>query len=299
MANSIVMDEEEFERASSGFSSASTDVATVGEGFPSSFSGALNAGLMNESVSSISNELASIAASIGSVKNIIAKHSNEMFTYDKTMSEMAEDIEIPTDFLANNAAQVNEYNRTLLGKIDGRSVNEGVASSEIEDNDESIVSAEGLKDITGETAKEEVYDDSSVIGNSILGSIVQGETEAQTYDDEVSVQKSALTDIGGNQTEEQAYDESTVVGKSLLGNINSNGASQEQAYDDSSSIAAAASLGDITSNSAGKAYDEVMIDTQNLASVAFANVVNSQDEKKKKVEEELESVNYDDFESHQ
>ena len=323
--NNIVMNEQEFELAASAYSNSSTNVSTAGADAPSKFTGAINAGLLGDSIGAITNQLSMISASISNVQGIMTKHSNEMFTYDRTMAKMAEEIEIPTDFLANDSAEVNQYARTLLGKIDGTSVNEGQTAKEFKEIDESTVSAEGLRNITGQDAKEEVYDDSSVVGKSILGNITSGDTVQQTYDDSVSVQGSALADINnnqteqqtyddsvsvqgsklsnisGNQTEQKEYDESTVIGKSILGQVNSNNATKQQELDVTSAIAAAQNLADMSNGSAGKAYDEVMIDTQNLASTAFAGMVNSQDveNKKKKVEEEIERVNYDEFESHQ
>ena len=296
-SNFLSMREEEIDSAISGFDKCATGMGTTGAGINGKFKGATDVGLMNGTVSAVSREVNLISSAIGNVKNMMRKHTNEMFDYDRTMAKMANDIEIPQDFLANNAMEVNQYNKILVGKIDGRSVNDGEEAQKISDIDESEINAEGLTDIRGAAAKEEIYDDSSVIGKSTLGSIVGNVTEKQEYDDTVNVNKSALQNINGNQTQQQEYDgESVIQGQSTLGTINKNVASQQQDYDASLSIAAAQSLGNINNNNTSNVQN---LDQTTMAA-AFdnfaANEFEEAEKKKKKAEEELEHVDYEEFE---
>lgn len=318
--NVLCMREEEFQAAAAGFGRSASSIASAGQGVPGKFSGATNSGLMGTSVSTVARQMGALSSSIGNIQGIINKHSNQMFGYDRTMAKMANDIEIPQDFLANNSMEVNTYNRTLLGKIDGKSVNEGETATEFKEIDDSTVVRESLSDIRGTDSVEEKYDASSIIGKSVLGNISGNQTEAQNYDDKVSVQranmenisgdqtkaqdyddkvsvqKANMQNISGNQTQQQQLDESTVIGKSVLGNVNKNSETQRQELDTSTTIATTNLTGvgtDGVKVDPGKAYDEVMAETQNLAGASFATMVNSQTPEKKKTEKEHEDVDFD------
>lgn len=158
---------------------------------------------------------------IGGINKIVKQHTSDMLEYENTLAKKADDIEIPKDFLAENSLKVNEYNYSLVQKLDGKAVTEGKAQGEAKDIDESVVAAEGLVDITKQDTQEQKLDESTVIGKSVLGNIVKDETKAQELDGTSSVQAKSLGDVNnGNNQVEQKIDESTVIGRSVLGNIN-------------------------------------------------------------------------------
>lgn len=236
MANNVLtMDEDELATATSGFDRCASDIGSTGEGVPGAFSSATSVGLLNKSVSQITQQITAIASSLSNVSGIVKKHSAQMFEYDRTMAKMAEDIEIPQDFLANNSMEVNEYNVTLLGKIDGKSVNRGSEAKEFNEIDDSTVAAEGLVNIKKDDTQKQEYDSSSIIGKSVLGNISGNQTQAQNYDDSSSVSRGNMENINKNQTEQQTYDDSSIVNKSNLSNI-SGDQTKEQTYDASSSV---------------------------------------------------------------
>ena len=300
--NNLCMREEEFQAADAGLGRSSTGVGDVGAGIPSKFSGAVNSGLMGKSVSAISKEMSLISSSISNMRNIVKKHSNEMFTYDRTMAKIANDIDIPTDFLAENAMKVNEFNTSLLGKIDGRSVNEGEQAKEFKEIDDNTVSAEALKDISGNVTEQQDYDASSVIGKSVLGNIVKEETEEKEYDDSSSVQTGALSDISSEATQKQELDESTVLGKSILGSVNTASDTDKKEYDANVSVAATNLTGmDATPKAASaKTEDEAIIQAQGMTAAAFTGMAASEQTKKtnEQIEEAMRKVDeqhIDDF----
>ena len=201
--NNLVMDEAEMNAGASSLGMCSTNVSSASSGVPGKFSGATNSNMMNKSVGEVTKQLNLIGTSISGVQGIISKHSSEMFGYDRIMAKLADDIEIPTDFLANNSMEINTFNRSLLEKTDGTSVNEGQADHGFRDIDDSTISAEGLHDMGDDQTKEQKYDESSVIGKSILGNISNEGSQEQEYDDDSAVQKGVISDISGNTTQEQ------------------------------------------------------------------------------------------------
>ncbi len=317
MANNVLtMDEDEMNQATSGFDRCSADIGTTGQGVPGQFSSATSVGFLTNSVSQISKQINSIASSLSNISGTIKKQSAQMFEYDRSMAQMADAIEIPKDFLAENSMEVNQYNMTLLGKIDGKSVNEGEQAKKFNEIDESTIAAEGLVNITKADTQKQEYDASSVIGKSVLGDISGNQTEAQTYDASSnvarsnveninknqteeqtydassSVSKSNLSNISGNQTEQQKLDETTTIGSSVLGNINKNDATQQQDYDASSTVAATG-LEDMGNKGESQGQVDLMMDPNLTSTVAFNQMVAATTPEKENKEEEIRRVNTD------
>lgn len=287
--NVLCMNEEENQQAASGFNRCATEMGDQASAIPSKFSGAVSSGLMGESVSAITKEISALSDSIASMSTIITKHSSQMFEFDRATAQMADEIEIPTDFVANNSMEVNEYTRVLLGKIDGKSVNEGTASIAFNEIDDSTVAAQKLKDITGTTSVEEKYDDrTSIVGESKLGNISGEQAQTQTYDATVSVERTSMGNINSNvQTQQQALDESTILGESRLGNINGNNSTQQQNLDTSTTIAAA-NLNSVNNNTNSTSFDDNFM---GIVQGMNMNMMNSYQEKAKKDDDDND-VNY-------
>ncbi len=224
------------------------------------FSSATNMGVLSKNVDVAAEGMQMISEAIANTSKIIKTHTQEFYNYDKELARKAEEMEIPQDFLNENAMEINTYNYSILGKVDGRAVTEGQASKKPEEIDESVVAAQKLVDITGTQSKEEKYDESTIIGKSVLGNIAKDETKKQEYDDTSSIGAQALKDVnkGGVQTQ-QEYDDSTVIGKSVLGNINDMS---------TMSTVAAASSADVINTEKKKAEEEelVKLDSDELMS---------------------------------
>jgi hypothetical protein len=184
------MREEEFDTLAATLANSSNNVSQTGGGIGSKFAGAVDAGLLGDSVSKVSSQMAAISTSISNVQNIVKKHSNQMFSFDRSMASKIEEIQIPTDLMANDSSEINTYTQTLLGKIDGQSVNNGQASTAFKEIDESVVQGEALTDIHGDQTQQQTYDASSGIGG-----------------------QQAMRNISGDQTQQQNYDATSVVNK--------------------------------------------------------------------------------------
>ena len=288
MANDVLrMKEEEFEEFTSGLQKSSTRFSSTEGQYKKDFQNLVNTGLTGDSVGKIGNQMVAITNSISNVKNIIQKHSSQMFSFDRSVAKKIEDIDIPQDFVANDSSSVNYYTQTLLGKIDGQSVNEGQESHMFKEIDDSVVNAEKLTDIRGTDSKEEKYDArSSIGGQSILGNISGDTTKEQHYDSSSSVSKATMENISGNVTEQQHYDETSVGGKSILRDISS-AATQKQDYNDGTGRMSAEALGDITS----KESKEVSFDDLHRE---FTSSVNDLDTSNDRTKEDGTSVRVSD-----
>ncbi len=222
-SNKLVIREEEIEELSTTMNKVSNNTVSASKGVVKTFGKASSSG-MGPSVKAVSKELSLISQSIDNVKNIMKKHTKEMFDYDLKMAQEAGTIEIPLDFLANNSTEVNSYNRILLGKIDGRSVNDGVASHAFEEVADNTFNRKDVLDITKDATKEQNYDANSEVVRSAVNNITSDkDQQLQHLDEKTVIGQSVLSNINNNNVQRtQQFDESTVIGKSVLSDI-SNG----------------------------------------------------------------------------
>ncbi|MBR1386365.1 MAG: hypothetical protein IJ568_06010 [Bacilli bacterium] len=236
-SNRLVIREEEIEDLSATMNKVSNNTSSASKGVVTRFGKAASAG-MGPSVKAISKELSLISQSIDNVKNIMRKHTKELFDYDLKMAQEAGAIEIPQDFLANNSTKVNTYNRSLLSKIDGRSVNEGVASHAFEEIADNTINRKDVLDITKDATKEQTYDASSQVVRSAVSDITSDkEQQLQNLDEKTVIGQSVLTNINNNNVQRtQQLDESTVIGKSVLSDISNGIVPGEVKLDDDTEI---------------------------------------------------------------
>ena len=158
------MREEEFDTLSASLGRSSEGVSTTGGSIGQNFAGAVDAGLLGNSVSTISKQMKAISGSISNVQNIVQQHSSQMFSYDRAMASKIGEIEVPNDFVANDSAEVNTYTQALVAKMDGQSVNDGQEAGEFEEIADSSVTVEMMKDIHGDVTVRQRYDDASSVG---------------------------------------------------------------------------------------------------------------------------------------
>ena len=263
--------------------------------------GATDAGVMTKQAAAVQNQLNMINERIESIGKKVGNHTRSMFELEKTKAAVIRGMQKPGYFLAENATKVNEFNRIIRGKIDGdKTVDEGKEAKAFEEIDESVIgAAEKLGDITGAAATEEVYDDdSSIKGESKLGNIKKDEeTEEQELDDSSSINQSALHNIINAGTTQQELDaESSIQGQSNLGSIGQFKSTKEQEYDDESSLDENQKLGVAENQKSAKEQQEL---EKQMMAAAYDNFAANelQEEMKRRAEDELEHVDYNEFEN--
>ncbi len=177
-----------------------------------SFTGMKTAGMFAQGFSDIQGQIGSLGTSIGQVSKMVNEHTDTIRGLDEQGVKEVEQILVPQDFVANNSMQINEFNKSLLEKIDGKHVDSSAAEGQVEGVADSIVN------------KIQTFDD-----------VTKEATQAQTYDERVSIDaKQELDNISNpNGTEDQHIDESTkIAGQEDLVNINNGEGLTEQKIDE-------------------------------------------------------------------
>ena len=190
-----------------------------------------------DNIKNIANQANAEIKSIISEATLLRNGAQSMSDTDNALaSEFDKSFSPPLDFTANNVMDTNKFNATIIGKVDGTSVNEGHKTEKASEIDETTVAAKALTDISGDQTKAQTYDDTTIIGKSILGNISGDQTKAQTYDDSTSIGNTKLKSANLNQNlDEQVYDDSSNINRNVLQNMNG-AQSVAQTYDDSSNI---------------------------------------------------------------
>ena len=156
-------------------------------------------GLFNKGFTKLERAFDATSKTMENCKNVNEAYKEQIVTFEKTTSSKIETMKMPSNFSINDSMEINNVATVSLDKNDGRSVNEGVESTEKEltdrynevnrsslgninneiaqveqklDNLNTIKEKETLKDMTGkEEQKEQIYDDRVDINNQALNGI--------------------------------------------------------------------------------------------------------------------------------
>ena len=228
----IVYDEERNLAYGNGLIKLSGNTSDEQGNVASNFSALVNKGIAEQTVKDIQGNMTSMEMLWNDTGSTIVNFTTDTFNYERENANAISGMQIPNDFLAENAVQINQYNKTLLSKIDGKSVNEGHTTEKANEIDDSGVVREALADITKADTQAQTYNEaSSIVGQSILGNISGNVTEGQTYDERVSINGSTLQNITKADTQAQTYDERVSINGGTLQNI-TKGDTQAQTYDE-------------------------------------------------------------------
>lgn len=221
--NVLSMREEEMEEAVVGLNKIYTDGDNADKSIPTNFSGMKKSGLFDVGINTINKQLNSINTSIFNVKSMINNHSTEMFNMDRQLANIANKIAIPQDFVKNNSMQANIVKNVALEKTDGKTVNDGQATSSVNMEDNTIINAQSLGSIVSNlTPEEERLNTATAINRQGVNNINnnQGLT-SQDIDTASDIAREALGNINKNQTlSEQSINGDTNITYATLNDIN-------------------------------------------------------------------------------
>ena len=221
--NVLSMREEEMEEAVVGLNKIYTDGDNADKSIPTNFSGMKKSGLFDVGINTINKQLNSINTSIFNVKSMINNHSTEMFNMDRQLANIANKIAIPQDFVKNNSMQANIVKNVALEKTDGKTVNDGQATSSVNIEDNTIINAQSLGSIVSNlTPEEERLNTATAINRQGVNNINnnQGLT-SQDIDTASDIAREALGNINKNQTlSEQSINGDTNITYATLNDIN-------------------------------------------------------------------------------
>lgn len=214
MGNVIVMNEAQMEESVSLIGRSQNNQETTANNFNTKMSPIKNTGLIDNAIDTVQDQMDSLSGALLNVKNIVQKHSTQMFEMDRQLSKIASNIEIPQDFVKNDTMKTNSFDQMLIEKMDGQSVNDG----------------SNLRDT-------KPLDESSVAGVN-LGNIKNGnKNDEQTYDETMTVQKENLNTISKNSNlDEKKLDDSTGISSVAVKNINKNETFDSKELNDASNI---------------------------------------------------------------
>ena len=221
--NVLTMREEEMEEAVVGLNKIYADGDNVDKSIPNNFSGMKKSGLFDVGINTINKQLNSINTSIFNVKSMINNHSTEMFNMDRQLANIANKIAVPQDFVKNNSMQANIVKNVALEKTDGKTVNDGQATSSVNMEDNTIINAQSLGSIVSNlTPEEERLNTATAINRQGVNNINnnQGLT-SQDIDTASNIAREALGNINKSQTlSEQSINGDTNITYATLNDIN-------------------------------------------------------------------------------
>ena len=230
--DNLVINPDEMNNAVSGYNQLAARLGSAKSSVSSGFTGMRDAGFFSNGLKGISRQLGAISKTVGNVGRSMSNQTRGMLELDAALATKASEIEIPNDFVANNSMALNEYNKSLLEKLDGKSVNEGKDTTEKPGEvGESIMSGKlELTDITkGPLGQQALQDNLEGTKQNLDNINHAGGEELQQVDDRRTFDKEQLTNINnGGGTGKQELDGSTTVNKENLVNINANAAGGTQ-----------------------------------------------------------------------
>ena len=230
--DNLVINPDEMNTAISGYNQLAARIGQAKSSVGSGFTGMRDAGFFSNGLKEMSKQLGAISKTVGNVGKSMSKQTSGMLELDAALAKKASEIEIPQDFVANNSMAMNEYNKSLLEKLDGKSVNEGAATTEkpAEVEDSIMKGKLQLDDITSAALGQQALQDNLEGSKQQLDNINHaGGEEMQNVDDTRTFDKEQLSNINnGAGTDKQQIDGSTTVNKEQnFVNINANGATQK------------------------------------------------------------------------
>ena len=143
-------------------------------------------GVFGNGIKTINDQMDTITNSMMVMSGAIQKGTQAIFETEFKLLQEARDLEIPKGFETSNITSTSVSSNISLNKNDGKSVNNGTASSKIkEDLNSSIHSKENLTEMNDNTTLEQRIDENIYTNNKIkLASLeTQSENKEETFQD--------------------------------------------------------------------------------------------------------------------
>ena len=199
--------------------------------------------LFGSGTKQISTQLGNLQGTLDNVQGIVGRQGESMFNRDTALGRAASEIEVPDDFVKNDANRFTQYHNELLQKTDGQSVNDGSGTRDTKEMDDSVIGKQKeMADITTSGGVEEQnYDESSGIAKEqdMANITTAGGAVEQEYDSRSGIATAeSLGDIttAGGAVEQEYNSNSVVTEEQKLANINGAGGLEEQAVNTASLV---------------------------------------------------------------
>ena len=180
----------------------------------------------------LQNTTAQIADGVERISFINRKHLENFVEIDRQLATKIDQLEMSHDFVGNNSLATNTYNTTILGKIDGKSVNVGaeVTNKQTYDDRSSVSKMQTLTDITTGATVEQHAKDINGVNAVVLGNVANSNANDEQHAQEIQgVRNLSLGDVSNeSSTVEQHAQEIQGVNGISLGSLNNGNNTVEQ-----------------------------------------------------------------------
>lgn len=276
MGNVIVMNEAQMEESVGLIGRSQNSQEMTANNFNTKMSPIKNTGLVDNAIDTVQDQMDSLSGALLNVKNIVQKHSTQMFEMDRQLAKVASNIEIPQDFVKNDTMKTNSFDQMLIEKMDGQSVNNGADLRDTKPLDESSVAGVSLGNIkNGNKNDEQVYDETMTVQKENLNTISKDSNlDEKKLDDSTGISSVAVKNINKSETldSKELNDASNIV-RTNLHQLNSD----KQVIEDNPNILTEKVLSGIESakstlnnalNSNARTSKTLNNDVSNVASIA-------------------------------
>lgn len=202
--NNFVFNEEEMNNNIANVNKLSYNAEDSYSKSSAGFTDLKDSGLFGEGINAISNKLNTISSSITNLKDIVDYSTARTVSLENHLSKIAEEIEVPHDFILNDGMKFNSIDDIKLSKNDGRAITDGIASSTSSYDDKSDVKVQNLESIVKDDT-EKIDDNIEIDVNSKeLNNVNNGkEQEEKELNLEVETDDATLTNIVNNNTQQK------------------------------------------------------------------------------------------------
>lgn len=234
MSNIFSINNEEMDNTIIGYNKICTDTDSTLDSIPSKFQSITKTGLFSSGLSTITKQLSKVSSSVSNLKKIIRKQSDKTYEMELSLAKEADQIEIPQNFVKNDAKRYSTIEDIVLNKNDGKSINEGQETEKTNEIRDNNIVKENLTNIVKEDTEIINEEFNSNVENTKMKNINNGnETEQHKIKDDYSSNKEQLNDIKNNSSFEVNQSLNTNgINVFELKNINSNISEGKTEYHD-------------------------------------------------------------------
>lgn len=193
------MDTNDIEKYTAELNKCSVGIEDIANSNNSNFECLNNSGLFNRGFSNINNRIQGLSKKITSLGNVVSKEKEEMFVNENRLSNLAEAIEVPQDFVVNYNNTIFNNENVILEKRDGQAIK-----------------------VDSQINQEELDFQSSLAFNKKLSNIYSNERDKDIIDNEslYNINKEDLLDFSSNiNLNKSEYNDNYDINKTKLGNI--------------------------------------------------------------------------------
>ena len=169
----------------------SNDIESSAQKFSSMFSSFTDVGLFSEGATKLKSQLTNISSQVSSMGSFVIRQYDDMEKVERKLSSMAEDIEIPNDFVTNDSSLNIGMKSGKLKKEDGKKVKSTKKNNKQKMKFESCIKYnDNLKEIVKQYENE--HGEIVLNGNNVKLSNIKNENDTtidETMEDSIIIKK--------------------------------------------------------------------------------------------------------------